>query len=290
MLRFLVLDAYPREDREALLAIGGKLGGERYVEVLRHLEPDCDTDLAYPADSDDPLPPGASLTDYDGIVWSGSTLTVHESHDERVRRTIDLAQAGFAAGVPSYGSCYAAQVAVVAAGGSCIRNPRGRELGAVHDIELTEVGRRHAFFAARAAGARPFSVFQSHQDIVDALPEHAEVLARNDHSPVQAVAVRHGAGVFWAVQYHPEWSYDEVADVFQLRDEGLVEEGCFGSLNEAQETLRDFRSLARHGAAGSSSSHAAAELLDVDQRVAEARSWIDACVKPRRAGAHSEAV
>ena len=202
MLRFLVLDAYPKEDRDALRSIGGKLGGERYVEVLRHLEPDCSTDLIYPADANDPLPEGVALVDYDGIVWSGSTLTVHEDWDERVRRTIAFAQAGFEAGVPSYGSCYAAQVAVVAAGGTCIRNPRGRELGAVHDIELTDLGRRHELFGERRAGDA-FSVFQSHQDIIDALPPGAEVLATNAKSPVQAVAVRHRAGMFWPCSTTP---------------------------------------------------------------------------------------
>ncbi|MEM1245738.1 MAG: type 1 glutamine amidotransferase [Acidobacteriota bacterium] len=290
MLRFLVLDAYPRQDREALVALGGKLGGERYVEVLQHLEPGCVTDLIYPADSEEPLAQGAALTDYDGIVWSGSTLTVHEEHDVRVRRTIDFARAGFESGVPSYGSCYAAQVAVVAAGGTCVRNPRGREIGAVHDIALTDAGRHHPLFARRPA-VGTFSVFQSHQDVIDTLPKGAEVLAENAQSPVQGVAVQHRGGSFWAVQYHPEWTYDEVADVFELRDEALVREGVFESLDVARDTLLDFRRIAASSEdAEDSSPHVADELLDLDQRVAEARSWIDACVKPHRAGSRSEAV
>jgi GMP synthase (glutamine-hydrolysing) len=43
------------------------------------------------------------------------------------------------------------------------------------------------------------------------LPEGALALAANNVSPVRAAEVRHGRGIFWGVQYHPELSLFEVA-------------------------------------------------------------------------------
>jgi len=60
-----------------------------------------------------------------------------------VRGQLDLARAAFAARVPSFGSCWAAQIAVVAAGGIVRANPRGREMGIARKIALTPEGRGH---------------------------------------------------------------------------------------------------------------------------------------------------
>lgn len=46
-----------------------------------------------------------------------------------VRQQIEFAQHVFASNVPCYGSCWAMQLAAVAAGGVCAANPRGREMG-----------------------------------------------------------------------------------------------------------------------------------------------------------------
>jgi len=44
---------------------------------------------------------------------------------------------------------------------------------------------------------------------------------------VQAVDVRHARGVFWAVQYHPEYDLREVARLTALRKTQLIAQGRF---------------------------------------------------------------
>ncbi len=286
MLRFLVLDAYPAEDRKALERVGGRLGGELYCEIFRELEPGCRVDLRMPADGELELPEGVDLADYDGVVWSGSTLSVHERDDVRVARTIALAERVYEVGVPSYGSCYAAQLAVVAAGGECERNPKGREFGVATDIRLSRNGARHPFFARRRSlqelgpGA-DFAVFESHQDIIVRLPQTAKVLASNELAPVQAVEVSSRRGTFWAVQYHPEWSFAELAAVLDVR---MSKGAAAGDENREALTLARDEFLRLESVAGQGvrpGGELADELVRPELRWAEARSWLDAVVIPR---------
>ena len=129
MLRFLVCDAYPAAARDGLSAAGATLAGRLYERLLHSLDAGMSIDILYPADADSTLPSGVTLASYDGIVWTGSSLTIYHDHDERVRRQIELARAASAARVPSFGSCWAAQLCVTAAGGRCAANPKGREFG-----------------------------------------------------------------------------------------------------------------------------------------------------------------
>jgi GMP synthase (glutamine-hydrolysing) len=223
-LRLLVLDAYTAEGRAALRGAGGTEAGELYARMLRRLAPEAQIEIAYPADAASDLPAEMSLREFDGMAWTGSSLTIHRDDDPRVTRQIEFARAAFRAGVPSFGSCWAAQLAVVAAGGRCAANPKGREFGVARRIELSAAGRSHPLYAGKPAR---FDGFTSHQDEVVGLGRGASLLASNAWSRVQAVSVEHGAGRFWAVQYHPEYDPHEVASLCRLRADELVAQGTF---------------------------------------------------------------
>ena len=112
---FLVIDGYRRDGREALAAGGATPAGELYEQMLKRCHPGCRVDVIYPADPGVSLPSGAALESYDGLAWTGSSLTVY-ADDPAVTPQIELARAAFEAQVPSFGSCWAAQIGVVAAG------------------------------------------------------------------------------------------------------------------------------------------------------------------------------
>lgn len=274
-LRFLVLDAYPREGRAAVQGAGGTLAGELYARMLRRLAPGCHIDLIFPADLDCQLPSGVALADYDGMTWTGSSLTIYHDHDERVRRQIELARAAFTAGVPSFGSCWAAQLSVAATGGRCDANPRGREFGIARRIELTASGRAHPLYAGKAA---VFDAFTSHADHVVEVGPAATQLATNRFSPVQAVAVEHGQGWFWAVQYHPEYDLHEIAALCTLRTEELVRQGTFPDHAAARAYVERLEAL--HADPDRSDLRAALQiepsLLDETLRTREVANWIAA--------------
>lgn len=272
-LHLLVLDAYAPGGRAALRGAGATEAGRLYERMLRALAPDAVIDVAYPADPDPQLPSGVALADYDGLCWTGSSLTIHEAGDARVQRQLAFARSVYDAAVPSFGSCWAAQLSVVAAGGRCAANPKGREFGVARAITLTDAGRAHPLYRDKPAR---FDAFTSHADHVVELCDGATLLASNEWSPVQALDVERGRGRFWAVQYHPEYDAHEVASLCRLRRAELLAQGSFASDAEVDAYIANLEALhvdpSRADLAATLGITPA--LLDPQQRSLEARNWL----------------
>lgn len=275
-LRLLVLDAYDAAGRHALQGAGATLAGELYRRLLQHLEPEAQVDVAAHADGGFPVP--APLGSYDGIAWTGSNLTVHRD-TPAVRQQLDLARAAFAAQVPSFGSCWAVHIAVTASGGRCAANPRGREFGVARKITLNDAGRAHPLYAGKAPA---FDALTSHEDHVVELGPHATLLAGNEFSPVQGVEVAHDGGVFWAVQYHPEYELLDVARLGVLRAPQLIAQGFFAAAEDAAVFLGELEALHADHARRDLVYRLGvdADVLDADIRTREVRNWLDRLVKP----------
>jgi GMP synthase (glutamine-hydrolysing) len=277
-LRLLVLDAYDPAGRAALEGVGAAKAGELYRRMIARLAPTALVDVAVFDGRGFALPEGVSLTSYDGIAWTGSNLTVHRDTPS-VRAQLDLAREAFASGVPSFGSCWAVHIAVTASGGRCEANPRGREFGIGRCITLSEAGLVHPMYAEKRVA---FDAFTSHEDHVVSVGASTVVLAENEFSPVQAVSVTHGRGTFWAVQYHPEYDLNDVAQLGILRAPQLIAQGFFRSPDDAADYLGSLealhaepsrRDLAFRFGIGEA-------LLDEAARTVEVRNWLDRLVLP----------
>ncbi len=276
--RFLVIDGYNREAREELAAGGASPAGDLYAAMLRRCAPGAGVDIVHPADPGASLPQGAGLEQYDGIAWTGCSLTIYED-DPRVGPQIELAKAAYRSRVPSFGSCWAAQIAVVAAGGIVRANPRGREMGIARKIALTPEGRGHPLYFGKAS---VFDGFISHVDEITHLPAGATLLASNAFTHIQAVAVTHQGGTFWGLQYHPEYDLHELARLTWCRIDRLVKLGFFQD-RAAGERYVDLLEVLHQDP----SRRDIAWLLGIDEdvmnedvRVAEVRNWIDRLVRP----------
>jgi GMP synthase (glutamine-hydrolysing) len=277
--RFLVVDGYAREGREDLRAGGASTAGALYERMLKKCAPGAaQVDIVYPADPDAALPTGAALEQYDGIAWTGSSLTIFKD-DPRVRPQVEFAQAAYVAAVPSFGSCWAAQIAVVAAGGRCAANPRGREMGLARKIALTPEGRAHPLYIGKKS---VFDGFISHDDEVTHLPPNGVLLASNRYTHVQAIAVTHRGGTFWGLQYHPEYDLHELARLCYCRRQKLTDLGFFRDVDAAQAFVDQLEALHQDP-----SRKDIAWLLGIDEdvmnediRLAEVRNWIGQLVLP----------
>jgi GMP synthase (glutamine-hydrolysing) len=229
-LRFLVAESEPPQARESRRESVGRSSGEAYVDTLCFLEPQAVYHRVKPADRGAALPDQSELQSYDAVFMTGSPLHLYQDTPE-TRREVELMRAVFAAGVPSFGSCAGLQVAVVAAGGSVRPSRRGREAGFARRIALTDAGHNHPLLAGRPVS---FDAPAFHSDEVETLPEGGTLLAFNTITEVQAVEIRHGPGVFWGVQYHPELDLYEVAGALRRQSDQLVGEG-YASSPEALE-------------------------------------------------------
>lgn len=279
-LRLLVLDAYDDEGRASLGRAGATLAGTLYEWMLRALEPKAAIDVVAYGPRGFELPAGASLASYDGVAWTGSNLTVHRDTPV-VRDQLAFARATFEAGVPAFGSCWAVHVAVTATGGRCEKNPRGREFGVARKILVGERGRGHLLYDGKP---HCFDALASHEDHVVQIGPGTQVLAMNEFSPVQAVEVRAGRGVFWAVQYHPEYDLRDVADLGVLRAPQLVEQGFFQSAADADGYLAELRALAEDRSRKDLAYRlgVGADVLSTSVRTREVRNWLDYLVEPGR--------
>jgi GMP synthase (glutamine-hydrolysing) len=118
------------------------------------------------------------------------------------------------------------QLAVVALGGSVRRNPRGRELPIARAITMTDAGRADPLLRSRPA---VFDALCSHLDEIETVPPNSQILAANEVSGVQAIAVETPSlGGFHGTQYHPEHTLAVSAALIEMRAAELVEEG-FGT-------------------------------------------------------------
>ena len=229
MTRFLILDCYDANGRKGLAAARATPAGELYRDMLLRHRPDAVFDIAFPADADAAI----DLTGYDALLWTGSSLTIYEPMPQ-VTRQVELAREAYRRGIPAFGSCWALQIACVAAGGTCRKNPKGREFGLTRKITLTEAGRAHALFAGRDYA---FDGFTSLFDEVESLPAGAVALAGNAATEIQAADISHDKGRFIALQYHPEFDFSVMAALTRFRDEGLIAEARMKNPQDIQDFI-----------------------------------------------------
>ncbi|MEQ8229474.1 MAG: type 1 glutamine amidotransferase [Rhodospirillales bacterium] len=224
-LRILVIEGNTSDGNAAMAAAGLGSNAAQYADAVHLSAPDAEVTFAYPADRTDALPVGVSLADFDGVILGGSGLHVRgQENAPEVQRQVDLVRAVFDAGRPLLGSCWGLQVAVIAAGGDVGPSPNGREVGICRDITLNSTGAEFPMFMGKP---RVFNSLAIHYDEVTKLPSGARVLAANGHSPVQAAAFEVGTGVFWGVQYHPEFTLPHMALLIRRYGPDMVEQGIF---------------------------------------------------------------
>ena len=242
--RFLVIDGYHKAGRAELAAGGASAAGDLYVRMLQKCLPGAVCDVVHPADPGASLPKGAALEQYDGIAWTGCSLTIYED-DPRVGPQIELAKAAYRVegaelrqllgGADGGGRRRAASCAPIRAAARWASRARSRS--------------RPRAAAIRSISARhPSSTASSAMSTRSPICRRVGVLlASNAFTHVQAVAVTHKGGQFWGLQYHPEYNLHELARLTWCRIEKLVKLGFFRD----REAAERYRRPARGAASGS---------------------------------------
>jgi len=281
-LKILIVDGAPSASQDALVVKGGRRHGPNYAMALASQSAEAIEPFVLGAADGEDLPQGMSLSDFDGIAWTGSPRSAYDDNP-KVHRQVAFARAAFQAGVPCFGSCWGLQVMMVALGGQVRKNPNGAELGVARSIVLTPAGRAHPMYDGKDS---VFDALCVHQDEVCALPPGAELLAGNRMSAVQAVALRDGARSFWGVQYHPEYDLLQIAAMFKRSAARFVERGLAQTEADAEAFADDL--LCLHHDAGRRDLAwkygLGADIVDADIHRREFANWLRTEVLPRAAG------
>ena len=277
--RILIIDGYTKAAREQLQSGGASLAADLYVRMLQRSTPaGVESDVIFPADPGASLPVDAAIRDYDGVAWTGCSSCVFSGEPD-VAEQIEFARECFRRGVPAFGSCWAAQIAVVAVGGEVALNPNGREMGIAREITLTDEGRAHPLYEGKPA---VFDAFTSHDDEVTVLPDGAARLAGNDFTRVQSVVVKHDGTEFWGLQYHPEYNLHEMARLMFCRLEKLVKLNFFEDEPAGLAHIDQLEALHADPSRTDIASALGlkADVMDKSPRTVEVRNWINHLVLP----------
>ena len=147
-MRILVVEGNTLQTRSERASYGIQPYFEMFRDLIHSIKPETQIDTAFPADNNSNLPSLQQLKGYNGILYTGSSLSVLDSKPE-VQNQLDFTETLFASGVPLYGSCWGLQVATLVAGGIIGKGDNGLELGISQPINLTEAGKKSGFFKKR---------------------------------------------------------------------------------------------------------------------------------------------
>ena len=181
------------------------------------------------------------------------------------------------AGLPILGSCWGLQIAAVAVCGEVGLSPNGREVGFARKIAKTSAGEFHPLLTARGVS---FDAPCIHYDEVTRLPEGATLLATNDHSNVQAAVIPLGNSHVWAVQYHPEFDLAQLAQLYTLYADDMIEQGFFANTADLEAYRDKLAALAANPADRGLAWQLGidSDVLDDTNRRAEIIAWINHAV------------
>ncbi len=241
-MKLLIVEGNNEETRIERGDFGITLYHLLFQKLVQNVVPSAQIDIAFPTDVDKPLPTHKKLKEYDGILWTGSSLSVLDANPF-VQRQLSFAEDTFKTGVPIYGSCWGLQVATVVAGGTVENSANGLEFGLTEPIQLTELGTQSPFFKGRKNAYQALCI---HFDEIAKLPENTKILATNSHSNIQAMSFNYKNSSFFGVQYHPEFSCQDMALITSFLGSKLVASGYFvndGEVNDFYKQLSNKKHL-----------------------------------------------
>jgi len=181
--------------------------------VRKYISPDDSLAIVF-VDREDSLSRDMIADGYTHVIHTGSALSIVEQApftDAALALIRDLP----ATGAAQMGICYGCQLVCLAFCGSesVRRSPRGLEVG-WRVVEFTGNGP-----PIPGTGSRE-TVWQSHFDEVVTLPSGSEVMARGDHTIIQAFL--NEDLMLFGTQFHPEFDREDGNNQF-LRDRRLLE-------------------------------------------------------------------
>ena len=175
--KILMVDGYDYKGWKSLNDCDCIDAFKHYTETLKSISSKpLEVVTIHPGKKEEYLPKGVSLEDFDGIVWTGSSLNIYDFNPAIIRQ-IELAKETFKINTNIFGSCWGLQVYVTAAGGSVRKNPKGREIVIARNIQLNKDGKNHYLYKDKF---NKFDALCSHSDEVESIPAGSKILSFNN--------------------------------------------------------------------------------------------------------------
>lgn len=232
-MKALIFEGNTKQRNKFITANDNSPYHKLFIKTIKQVNNNIQCDVAFPTNDDYKIFSTSDLKKYDYVFWTGSSLNAYDDTPE-VLQQIEQAKIVFESGVPFYGSCWGLQVAVMASGGMVSPCKNGIEIGIAKNIVKTIKAKNHPFLNGRNSKYNSLCV---HSSETSKIPEGATLLAYNNHSNVQALEIKHKKGIFWGVQYHPEFDSNELLGSIKRNPEKYIEMGILNYNTTPQELI-----------------------------------------------------
>ena len=269
-MNILIVDGNEKDASTKYTDMGMDTQYEVYKNVINSLASEnLNIQIIHPAISNNFLPEGVSLDDFDGVAWTGSLLNIYDMTTPIINQ-IELAKELFTKKNKIFGSCWGLQVLVTAAGGKIRKNPKGLEAVVANKITVNKEGLNHPMYKGKDS---VFDAFCWHYDDTETLPSNAKILASNIKSEVQSITFDIDDSNIWAVQYHPEFDPLWIAGLMKQREDILLNEGAFTEKKYFDEELYFFSNYKKIDDKINKDKYK--DLINISKHTLELSNWIN---------------
>ena len=146
-----------------------------------------------------------NLNEYDAFMWTGGGGNVYEENDHN-KSQLDICNDIVSLNKPIWGSCWGMQVIVKSFGKKVIKS-NNPEFGISKNIKIISSTLNDSIYKNKEL---IFDAPAHHYDVIVDIPDEFEIIAENNLS-IQSIYSK-SKNIF-CTQYHPELSYDYMANL-----------------------------------------------------------------------------
>ena len=214
----LIVEGNLKEENQNFSEVGIQTHTESLRESLNHFNNDLDFDVVNPSSDMNLNSVKEKLSNYDGLIWGGSSLNIYNNTPE-IQRQIEFMRECQKKVKNILAICWGMQVAVTAAGGE-VKKAVNSNIGIANEIKMSVDGLKHPIYKNKID---KFNSPAFNFDEVVTLPSNGVCLASNKINKVQSLYFNVGDTRIWGLQYHPEITYEKMISLIEFRKDKLIE-------------------------------------------------------------------
>ena len=216
-LNILIVEGNLKEENQNFSEVGIQTHTESLKDSLNHFTNNLNFDVVNPSSDENLSIVSEKLSNYDGLIWGGSSLNIYNDTPE-IKRQIEFMKECQKKVKNILAICWGMQVAVTAAGGE-VRKAQKSHIGIANEITLNHEGLKNLIYKNKD---QKFNSPAFNFDEVVKLPKNGICLASNKVNNIQSIYFTVGDTKIWGLQYHPEITYEKMISLIEFRKDRLI--------------------------------------------------------------------
>ena len=257
MKKILIVEGNLKEENTNFSQAGIQTHTESLKDSLNYYSKNLEFDVVNPSSDENLNTVKGKLTEYDGLIWGGSSLNIYNDTPE-IKRQIEFMRECQKKVKNILAICWGMQVAVTAAGGE-VEKANNSHIGIANEIEINQKGLNNLIYKNKE---KRFNSPAFNFDEVKTLPQNATCLASNRINKVQSIYFEINSCKIWGLQYHPEITYEKMISLIKFRKDKLIEKRkVFKSKEEVENHIAYIRKEI--------------SVSKKERRMVELKNWLD---------------